>query len=275
MNSINCNGRLLDLTTPKVMGILNVTPDSFYDGGKYDQVSSALKKVEQFIDEGVDIIDIGGMSSRPGAEMITEDEELKRVLPVIKEICEKHSEQIVSIDTVHSKVAEAAILSGASIVNDISGGNIDSEIYKVCIKYNAPYVLMHMQGIPSHMQDKPEYEDVILDILNEFKTKVDKLERMGLKDVILDPGFGFGKTIEQNYRILERLSSFKILDCPILVGLSRKSMLYKSLDISSKDALNATTAAHMVALRNGARILRVHDVKEAIEAIKIHQLIYK
>lgn len=273
MNTLNCKGHLLDLSETRVMGILNVTPDSFFDGGKYNLVATAVEKAGQMISDGADIIDVGGMSSRPGAEIVSVKEELGRVVPIISAIVEKYPNQIISIDTVHSKVAEKAIQSGASIVNDISGGDIDPDIYEVCLENRVPYILMHMKGIPKSMQDNPEYGDVILDLINEFKNKVFRLRKRGMTDLVLDPGFGFGKTIDQNFKILRHLSSFKILDCPILVGISRKSMLYKSLEIAPEEALNATTAAHMEALKNGANMLRVHDVKEAVEAIHIHRLI--
>ena len=270
MNSLNCNGRLLNLDVPKVMGILNVTPDSFYDGGKYKTIDSALQKVGEMINNGASIIDIGGMSSRPGAEIIDVEEESKRILPILGEIARTYPEIIISIDTVHGEIAQRAIDNGASIINDISGGAIDSTIWKVAKDNNVPYILMHMKGTPNMMQSNPSYEDVVLDILKYLRDKIFELRNQGLIDIVIDPGFGFGKTINQNYKILKRLSSFKILECPILVGLSRKSMVYEFLNINSLEALNGTTAMHMVALQNGTKILRVHDVKEAVECVKIH-----
>ena len=271
MKSLNCNGRLLSLEIPIVMGILNVTPDSFYDGGKYTRVENALKKAEKMIEEGAAIIDVGGMSSRPGAEIIDPEEEIKRVVPVIEGLKRVHPDTIVSIDTVHGRVAQKAINAGASIINDISGGSIDEGILEVAKKNDTPYILMHMKGKPNTMQDNPEYTDVALDILKYLRDKVFELRKLGLKDIVIDPGFGFGKTIEQNYELLRKLSSFKILDCPILVGISRKSMIYKVLDVDADNALNGSTAAHMVALQNGSNILRVHDVREAAECVKIYQ----
>lgn len=270
MNSINCKGSLIDLNRPIVMGILNVTPDSFFDGGRHTALSSAMTKTEEMISQGATIIDIGGMSSRPGAEIISVEKELARVVPVITEISRKFPDQIISIDTVHGEVAKAAIDAGASLINDISGGSIDPLIIDIAKNSGVPYILMHMKGRPADMQDNPTYENVVMDILTYFKNKVFELRQAGLKDIIIDPGFGFGKTVEQNFELLNKMSVFRMLDCPILVGLSRKSMIYKSLDLTPEESLNGTTAAHMIALRNGAKILRVHDVKEAAEAIKIY-----
>lgn len=273
MNTLNCRGKLVDLSIPLVMGILNATPDSFFDGGMHDSLSTAMEKVNQMVEEGADIIDVGGMSSRPGAKLISEKEEMERVLPIIKGIKESYPNQIISIDTVYSSVAREAISHGAHMVNDISAGTIDAHIWQVCKEEKVPYILMHMQGNPENMQTSPKYDDVVMDILSFLKIQVEKLKRKGLKDIIVDPGFGFGKTVAQNFSLLKGLSVFRILDCPVMVGISRKSMLYKSLDITPQEALNSTTAAHMVALQNGAKILRVHDVKEAKEAVKIFELI--
>lgn len=275
MNSLNCNGHLLNLEIPKVMGILNVTPDSFFDGGKFSDLNLAIERVGQMIEEGASIIDIGGMSSRPGAEVIDIEEEALRVLPVIKRVKQTFPDAIMSIDTVHSEIAQKAIDEGASIINDISGGTIDNRIWEVANKNNVPYILMHMKGKPSTMQLNPKYEDVVLDILKYLRDMVYKLRSLGIKDIVIDPGFGFGKTVQQNYDLLGGLASFRILDCPILVGLSRKSMIYKLLDNTPNDALNGTTAVHMIALQNGAKILRVHDVKQASECIKIYQQMKK
>lgn len=266
---MNCNGRLISFEVPVVMGILNVTPDSFYDGGSYASIETAIKKAGEMIDEGAVIIDIGGMSSRPGAELIDPNVEASRVIPVIREVHRSFPNVVISIDTVNAEIAQKAIDVGASVINDISGGSIDSEIWNVARNNNTPYILMHMKGTPNTMQENPVYKDVALDVLKYLRDKVFALRQLGLKDIIIDPGFGFGKTIEQNYHLLSNLSSFRILDCPIMVGLSRKSMIYKLLDSNPNDALNGTTATHMVALQNGAQILRVHDVKEAVECIKI------
>jgi dihydropteroate synthase len=273
MNSINCNGNLIDLSIPIVMGILNMTPDSFFDGGMHNSIDDSIKKVEQMIGDGATIIDIGGMSSRPKAKILTPEEELGRVLPVIKLIKEKYPNQIMSIDTVHGDVAKAAIKAGASMINDISAGSIDPSIIQVAIDEKVPYVLMHMQGQPEDMQDNPTYENVVMDILSFMKKKVYDLRRAGIIDLIIDPGFGFGKTVEQNYQLLNKMSVLRILDCPIMSGISRKSMIYKVLTITPEESLNGTTALHMVALQNGAKILRVHDVKEACQTIKLFSLV--
>jgi len=254
------------------MGILNVTPDSFYDGGKYNDIGASFEKAEKMILDGATIIDVGGMSSRPGAKIISQKEELERVLPVIKLIREKFPDQVISIDTVHGNVAKAAIDEGASIVNDISAGSVDPSIIQVALETKVPYVLMHMQGKPSEMQDNPTYDNVVMDILSFMKNKIAKLRKDGMVDIILDLGFGFGKTVEQNYELLKHMSVFNMLDCPILTGISRKSMIYKALDITAEDSLNGTTALHMVALQSGSKILRVHDVKEAIQAVKLYSL---
>ena len=275
MNTINCSGTLIDLTRPIVMGVLNVTPDSFYDGGAYTSLDASFAKAERMIVDGAQIIDVGGMSSRPGAEIIDEKEEMSRVVPVIRKIKTIYPDQIISIDTVHGAVAKAAIDVGASIINDISAGSIDPSIVDVSVAERVPYILMHMQGAPSDMQLNPTYNNVVMDILSYFKNKVFELRKRGLHDIIIDPGFGFGKTVEQNYSLLSKLSVFKILDCPLMIGLSRKSMIYKPLQIDPENALNGTTAAHMVALRNGASILRVHDVREAVQAINIHDLVLR
>lgn len=268
---INMKGRLLEVSKPLIMGIVNVTPDSFYDGGQSNSTETALQQASDMITEGADILDIGGMSSRPGAEIITPEEEWERVAPVILAIKKAFPKIVISIDTLHSYVAEKAIQAGADIINDISGGNHDEKIIDVAIRYNVPYIMMHMQGTPKTMQDNPQYEDVTLDILKELNLKINTYRAKGLKDIIIDPGFGFGKTIEENYQLLKKLSVFKITDCPILVGISRKSMIYKVLDNSPQEALNGTTALHMVALQNGASILRVHDVKEAKEVEKLYE----
>ena len=273
MNSINCNGKLIDLSVPIVMGILNVTPDSFYDGGKHNFIDDSLLKAEQMISDGATIIDIGGMSTRPGAVIITPEEELGRVIPVIKLIKEKYPKQVISIDTVHGDVAKAAISEGASMINDISAGSIDPSIIQVVIDNKVPYVLMHMQGKPADMQDSPSYENVVMDVLSFMKQRIYELRKQGMVDIIIDPGFGFGKTMKQNFQLLKKMSVYRILDYPIMVGLSRKSMINKALNITPEESLNGTTALHMIALQNGAKILRVHDVKEASQAIKLFSLI--
>ena len=273
MNTLNCRGTLLDISQPIVMGILNVTPDSFYDGGEYQQAEDMQEQVRAMVGAGVDIIDIGGMSSKPGSEIIEESEELGRVLPVVQWIATEYPQQLLSIDTIHASVAEACMEAGAHMINDISGGDHDPSIVDVAVRAGAPYILMHMQGRPKTMQLEPTYQDVVLEVLQDLNTKVRKYRAKGLKDIVLDPGFGFGKTVEQNYELLSRLAVFQIAECPVLAGLSRKSMIYKVLDTTADNALHGSTALHMVALQNGAKILRVHDVKEAKQCIALyHQL---
>jgi dihydropteroate synthase len=267
--TINCNQTLVDLSSPKVMGILNITPDSFYDGGKYKKDAEFLNQTEKMLLEGATFIDIGAYSSRPGAVHISEEEELKRILPVIHLLLKNFPEIIISVDTFRSKIAKETINSGAAIINDISGGKMDANMFETVAKLKVPYILMHMLGKPQDMQQNPIYKDVTKEIISFFAEQIYKLHLLKLNDVIIDVGFGFGKTISHNFEILKNLSLFKSLDAPILAGISRKSMLYKTLDISAQEALNATTSAHTVALLNGANILRVHDVKEAMQAIKI------
>ncbi len=271
--TINCKGTLIDLSTPKVMGILNITPDSFYDGGKYKNENDILQQVEKMLLEGATFIDIGAYSSRPGAAHISEDEELKRIIPIVTLLVEKFPEIIISIDTFRSKVAEKTIESGAALINDISGGNMDSNMFETIAKLQVPYILMHMQGTPQNMQKNPSYKNVVTDVISFFAKQLFKLRKLHVNDVIIDVGFGFGKTIEHNYELLKELQLFKNLEVPILTGVSRKSMLYKLLDITPKEALNATTVANTIALQNGTQILRVHDVKEAVEAVRITEMV--
>lgn len=267
--TINCKGKLVDISTPKVMGILNITPDSFYDGGKYKNEAAILYQTEKMIVEGATFIDVGAYSSRPGAAHISEEEELKRIVPVVELLIRTFPEIIISIDTFRSKVAQETVQHGAAIINDISGGNMDANMFKTVANLQVPYILMHMLGTPQNMQKNPVYNDVTQDIIIFFAAQIYKLHQLKLNDIIIDVGFGFGKTLDHNFEILKNLSLFKNLDAPILAGISRKSMLYKTLNISAQDALNATTSANTIALLNGANILRVHDVKEAVEAVKI------
>lgn len=269
MMTINCRGKLIDFSTPKVMGILNITPDSFFDGGKYKNESDFLLQTEKMLVEGATFIDVGAYSSRPGAKHISEEEELQRIVPVINLLIKNFPEIIISVDTFRSKVAQETINAGAAIVNDISGGKMDDNMFSTVAKLQVPYILMHMLGTPQNMQKNPIYKNVTTEIISFFATQIYKLHQLKLNDVIIDVGFGFGKTIDHNFEILKNLSLFKNLDAPILAGISRKSMLYKTLDISAQEALNATTSANTIALLNGANILRVHDVKEAVEAVKI------
>ncbi|MAT55451.1 MAG: dihydropteroate synthase [Saprospirales bacterium] len=269
--TINCRGKLLSLESPVVMGILNATPDSFFDGGKHAEVTAALHRCEAMLKEGAAIIDVGGMSSRPGADIIDEEEELRRVLPVVEAIVREFPDTVISIDTVRSVVARACVEAGASIVNDISAGRLDPEMYPTVAGLGVPYILMHMKGTPSDMQLDPEYDDVVQEVLDFLIAETGKLRSLGVKDIILDPGFGFGKTVDHNYQLLKNLQVLKMLECPILAGISRKSMICKVLEVNPPAALNGTTALHMVALQQGAGILRVHDVKEAVEVIKLWQ----
>jgi dihydropteroate synthase len=267
---INAGGKLLDLDTPKVMGILNITPDSFYRGSRYGTDEEILGAAEKMLSEGADILDVGGYSSRPGAEHIPEDEEGRRVLKAVKLINRNFPEAIISVDTFRADIArEAVVECGARIINDISGGNADEKMFDSVASLNVPYILMHMQGVPGTMQDNPMYEDVVSDILEWFGERIFRLRTAGLKDIIIDPGFGFGKTTDHNFEILRRLGDFSIAGLPLLVGVSRKGMIWKTLDISADEALNGTSALNAIAVYSGADILRVHDVKEAVQVVKL------
>ena len=269
MSSINCKGKLIDLTTPKVMGILNITPDSFFDGGKFSSDANILKHTEKMLSEGATFIDVGGYSSRPNAQHISEDEELKRVIPVVELLIKKFPEILISIDTFRSNVAMKCVNIGACMINDISAGNMDVKMFTTVAKLQVPYIIMHMQGTPQTMQKSPKHVDIVHEVIYYFSKKINELHALNVNDIIIDVGFGFGKTPEQNYELLKNLSLLKNLEVPILTGISRKSMLYKLLDITTAMALNATTVANTIALMNGTNILRVHDVKEAVEAIII------
>ena len=273
--TINLNGNLMDLSTPKIMGILNVTPDSFYDGGMFDSNKKILDHVEKMLTDGADIIDVGGYSSRPGAKEVKLKDEIKRVVPTIELIKKEFNETIISVDTFRSEVALQAVNSGASIINDISSGDLDPNMFNCVAELNVPYIIMHMQGNPKNMQNNPLYENVIVEIIENLSKKVFEAAEAGVIDVIIDPGFGFGKTIEHNYKILSELSFFKELDCPILVGLSRKSMIYSLLEEKPENVLNGTTCLNTVSILNGANILRVHDVKEAKEVIELTNFLNK
>jgi dihydropteroate synthase len=269
--TINCNGILIDLSIPKIMGILNLTPDSFYDGGKYFSQKDILFQTEKMLTEGATFIDIGAYSSRPGAKDISEDEELKRLLPNLEIIVHEFPEILISIDTFRSKVADQCISAGACMINDISGGNLDKNMFDTIARLQVPYILMHMQGTPQTMQKNVKYENLINDIIFFLSEKINQLKALGVNDILLDVGFGFGKTLDQNYELLQKLSLFKNLDIPILTGLSRKSMLYNYLNITAAESLNATTTANTLAILQGTNILRVHDVKQAIEVVKVIQ----
>jgi len=269
MKLINCKGRVLDVSSPVVMGILNITPDSFYQNSRQKDIDSILFQAEKMLLEGATILDIGGMSSRPGAEIVTVEEELLRVIPAINAIHQEFPRVVISVDTIRAKVAKESVAHGASMINDISAGNLDAELLETVAALDVPYILMHMKGKPKDMQEKTNYENVQLEILDFLIAKVGELRRLGVKDIIVDLGFGFGKTVEQNYQLLKSMHQFKVLDLPILAGISRKSMIYKVLEGTPETALNGTSALHMVALQQGANILRVHDVKEAVEVIKL------
>lgn len=267
--TINIKGKLLDFSHPKIMGILNITPDSFYDGGKYNSVEQIKNQIEKMIISGADIIDVGGYSSRPGAKDISIKDELNRVIPVIKLIKKQYKNIIVSIDTFRSKVAAEAIISGADIVNDISGGNLDSDMFETVSKYQVPYILMHMRGNPQNMMNKSNYEDVTKDVCKYFSERIVKAKSFGINDIIIDPGFGFAKTIKQNYELLNNLEILNQFERPILVGVSRKSMIYKTLKTTPEEALNGSSILNTISLIKGAKILRTHDVKEASECVKL------
>ena len=265
--TINCKGQLIDLTTPKVMGILNVTPNSFYDGGVYKNSSEMLTKVGKMLSDGAAFIDVGAYSSKPSAEYVSEEEELQRIIPIINLILEYYPETLLSVDTFRSEVAKVCIENGAAIINDISAGNLDDKMLETIAKYNVPYIMMHMRGTPQTMQAMTTYDDVVKEILFYFSEKVAKARSYGINDLIVDPGFGFAKTLDQNYEVLQKMELFEILELPLLAGLSRKSMIYKTLQSSAEEALNGTTVLNTIALIKGAKILRVHDVKEAMESV--------
>ena len=267
--TINFKGTLVDLTAPKVMGILNLTPDSFYDGGKYSDEIIMLKQVEKMLDEGATFIDLGAYSSRPGAAIVSEEEELKRLLPILTVVLNHFPDAFISIDTFRASVAKKAIDNGAALINDISAGFQDPTMFATIRDMQVPYIMMHMRGTPKTMQSLTQYGDVVRDIMDYFIARIQSAREVGIQDLLIDPGFGFAKTIEQNFELLDRLQELQLCELPVMVGLSRKSMIYKTLDIEAKEALNGTTALHIKALQNGAKLLRVHDVKEAMESIKL------
>ncbi|MFT5736009.1 MAG: dihydropteroate synthase [Maribacter sp.] len=269
--TINCKGELIDLKTPKVMGILNVTPDSFFDGGSFKDEKNALKQVEKMMLEGACFIDIGAYSSKPGADEVSEALELKRIMPIVELVLKYFPEVLLSIDTFRGTVARECVERGAVIVNDISAGLRDETLLDTIANLQVPYIMMHMRGTPKTMQQQTVYQHLMQDILLFFSQRLAVAREKGIHDVIIDPGFGFAKTLEQNYQLLQQLEALKVTDLPILVGISRKSMIYKLLKSNPKNALNGTTALHMVALTKGANILRVHDVKEAVECVKLHK----
>ncbi len=267
--TLNIRGRLLDLTTPRVMGILNVTPDSFYDGARLRDEKAVLEKVEAMLASGATMIDVGGYSTRPGADDVPENEELKRVVGVIAAVKRQFPEAIISIDTFRSGVARTAVGEGADIINDVSGGNLDPDMFSAVAQLGVPYILMHMRGTPATMSGLNDYNNLVVDIQSELKQKLVQLTQLGARDIIVDPGFGFAKSVSQNFELLDKLDLFRQLDRPLLVGLSRKSMIWKTLETTAEHALNGSSVLHTVALLKGASILRVHDVREAVECIAL------
>jgi dihydropteroate synthase len=273
--TINCNGKLIDLSSPKVMGILNVTPNSFFDGGKFSSETTILNQVEKMLIDGATFIDIGGYSSKPNAEFVSEEEEIQRVIPIIKNILKNFPNALLSIDTFRSNVANQSIQNGACIVNDISAGNLDENMMKTIAKLQVPYILMHMKGNPQTMQSLANYENIVKEMIFYFSEKVAQARSLGINDLIIDCGFGFAKTVEQNFEVLQKLDLFQMLELPILTGISRKSMIYKTLNTTAENALNGTTALNMFSLAKGSSILRVHDVKEAVECVTLFNQLNK
>lgn len=271
---INCKGQLIDLSTPKVMGILNVTPNSFFDGGKYSNEDEIISRVDKMLAEGATFIDIGAYSSKPSAEFVSEKEEIERIVPAIELILKHFPETLLSIDTFRAEVAKASIESGAAIINDIAAGELDDKMFDVIADYNVPYIMMHMRGNPQTMQSLTKYEDIVKEMLFYFSEKVHKARSLGINDLILDPGFGFAKTTDQNYEVLQKMELFNLLELPVLAGVSRKSMIYKTLHNTPQEALNGTTFLNTIALTKGAKILRVHDVKEAMECVTLFDKLF-
>lgn len=269
--TINVRGRLVSLDEPQVMGILNVTPDSFFATSRCRSEEEIRQRVCMMRREGATMVDIGAYSSRPGAEEVSVEEELRRLLPAVGIVREEWPDAIVSVDTFRAEVARQAVEAGADIINDISGGEMDKDMFRTVAELHVPYILMHMQGTPQDMQKAPHYDNLMCEVFRSLGERVEELHEMGVADVIVDPGFGFGKTMAQNYEMMARLGEFRLLGCPILVGISRKSMIYRLLDATPEESLNGTTALNTIALMNGASILRVHDVKEAVEAVKIYR----
>lgn len=268
--TINCKGSLIDLSSPKVMGILNVTPNSFYDGGKYSNEALIVGQVEKMLNEGATFIDVGAYSSKPNAEFVSEQEEIDRMGATVQLIMQHFPDCLLSIDTFRSAVAREAVNLGGAIINDIAAGNLDDKMMVTVAQLQVPYIMMHMRGTPQTMQSQTQYDDIVKEMLFYFSEKVAVARNLGINDILIDPGFGFSKTTRQNFEVLKKMELFQILELPILAGLSRKSMVYKSLDISVNEALNGTTALNMMALTKGASIVRVHDVKEAVECIKLY-----
>lgn len=269
MYTLNCKGKLLTLDSPIIMGIINITPDSFYKESRIQQMDSIMAKTEQMLAEGADIIDIGGQSTRPGSIRITAEDEAERVVPVVENIKQHFPDAIISVDTFYATVAQKAVAAGAAIINDISSGDMDPDMIETIARLQVPYICMHMKGTPDTMQQQPHYDDVVKEVLDYLILKVKTCTDAGIKDVVVDPGFGFGKNVTHNFRLLHSLSLFNMIERPLLVGLSRKSTISKILSVPAEEALNGTTVLNTIALMNGAKILRVHDVKAAREAVKL------
>jgi len=269
--TLNAGGKLIDLRTPKVMGIINITPDSFFAGSRKMNLSDAVFRAEKMLDEGADFLDLGAYSSRPGAADISPQEEIDRLLPVVEAIAKQFPEAVLSVDTFRSAVAEAGIKAGAQIINDISGGDLDPEMFAAVARLQVSYILMHTKGTPQNMTEKARYEDVFAEVFDDLAAKVYRLKQLNVHDVIIDPGFGFAKTKAQSFELLRKMQGFKLLKLPVLAGISRKGMIHKTLNTSAENALNGTTVLNTMALLNGADILRVHDVKEAMEAVRLFE----
>jgi len=267
--TINCKGKLIDLASPKVMGILNITPDSFYDGGLYKNDSKILNQVEKMLKYGATFIDVGAYSSKPNAAHVSQVDELNRIVPIVHLILKTFPDTLLSIDTFRSEVAKQCVNAGACIINDISAGKLDKNMLQTVASLHVPYIMMHMRGTPQNMQQQTNYDNLVKDVIFYFSERIAAAKALGIIDIIIDPGFGFSKILEQNFEILNQLELFKMIDKPLLIGVSRKSMIYKTLETSAKDALNGTSVLNTVALQKGASILRVHDVKEAMECVKL------
>lgn len=267
--TINCKGNLIDLSQPKVMGILNLTPDSFYDGGKYKNADEVVQQVEKMLNDGATFIDVGAYSSKQNAAFISEIEEITRLIPIVDLLIDKFPEILLSVDTFRSEVAKKAVEAGVAMVNDISAGKLDEKMIETVAELQVPYIMMHMKGNPKTMQSLANYEDIVKEMIFYFSERIQVARSFGLNDIIIDPGFGFAKTLEQNYEVLQKLELFSMLDLPLLAGVSRKSMIYKCLGNSPEEALNGTTVLNTIALQKGAKILRVHDVKEAVECVTL------
>ncbi len=272
-STLNCRGKIINLCSPLVMGIVNIGPDSFFDGGKYQQSYDIIKRCDTLLSEGADILDLGAVSTRPGSMLVKPEKELNRLLPALETVLENFPQAVVSVDTYNSRVAMEVVKTGAHMINDISGGTIDEKMFETIALLQVPYVLMHIQGLPENMQQDPHYEDPVKDIIRYFAERVRKLRELGVHDIIIDPGFGFGKKTEDNYKLLDQLEYFQMFELPVMVGFSRKSMINKVLSVQPEGALNGTTVLNTIALQKGAGILRVHDVRQAKESIKLSEMV--